>query len=288
LLGELLVSRGQLDRAKLSCAVQAAQRVGGLLGEYLIAEGLSSRAAITAALEAQLFEKVVALVNLPDDSLVRFYYGHNLLTGWASDEVFVPDPFHVIYAATRRWTDRRRIRGSLQKIRDLELVLHPDAYVPTFALSQAEREVLDRIQVGGTSLRALHEAQLTNEEEVNSIVYALAITRQFQFRHQQRAPMRPLSFLPDGSRWQVDAWSSLPSSEPSSWSSTFQGLPTIAPPGPPSPSRPAPVSSPSGQPRATPPDVSAGGTDDMRDHEAAKREAADEARLLIARRPPCR
>jgi hypothetical protein len=237
LLGETLVARGQLDRALLDDAVETAQEIDALLGEYLIVESLASRDAVTAALEAQVVEKVVALVNLPDDSLYRFYHGRNLLTGWATGELFAADPLNVIHAAVRQWMDRQRVRSSLQKIRRHDLVFHPDAHVSGLALSPAEREVLSRIQAGGYSLQTLHDDHLADEEEVNSIVYALAITRQFQFPKQRKAPMRPLSCLPDGPLRQVGSPSSFPlGSEPPSWNSMLVGFPSAsALPGKPSP-----------------------------------------------------
>ena len=190
LLGEILVASGELAYEQLDDAVMTALEIDALLGEYLMLENLANRSAVIHALEQQVVEKLVELVNLPDDTRYAFYRGVNLLSTWAGDDLFPARPLSVILAASRAWRDRRRIRGALLKILDQELRLHPKADLSGLATSPAEVAVLNALLSGGHTLRTLHKLGVAREEEVNSLVYTLAITRQFHFRRQKKDPMR--------------------------------------------------------------------------------------------------
>jgi hypothetical protein len=189
-LGELLVAAGQLSPSKVETAVATARDIEALLGEYLIVDNLSSRGAVIHALENQVSAKLVGLANLPDDARYAYYRGTNLLARWAGDDLFPAHALSLILAVARDWKDRRRIRGALHKLIDQQLRLHPDCDLARLATTDAEIAVLNALVGGGLTLRELHSRRLAREEDVNSLVYALAITRQFHFRKQQKPPMR--------------------------------------------------------------------------------------------------
>jgi len=189
-LGELLVAAGQLSRDQLDLAVSTAQEIGALLGEYLIVDNLSSRGAVIHALESQVTAKIVGLANLSEDARYAYYRGTNLLATWAGDDLFPANALSVILAVARAWQDRRRIRGALHKIVDQELRLHAECDLARLATTDGEVAALNAIVAGGLTLRDLHGQRLARQDDVNSLVYALAITRQFQFRKQQKPPMR--------------------------------------------------------------------------------------------------
>jgi hypothetical protein len=189
-LGELLVAAGQLSPDQLDLAVSTAQEIGALLGEYLIVDNLSSRGAVIHALESQVTAKIVGLANLSDDARYAYYRGTNLLATWAGDDLFPANALSLILAVARAWQDRRRIRGALHKIVDQELRLHAECDLARLATTDGEVAVLNAIVAGGLTLRDLHGQRLARQDDVNSLVYALAITRQFQFRKQQKPPMR--------------------------------------------------------------------------------------------------
>lgn len=199
-LGELLVAAGQLDPGKVDAAVATARDIDALLGEYLIVESLASRGAVIHALENQVTAKLVALANLHEESRYAYYRHTNLLASWAGDDLFPAHPLGLILAVARAWQDRRRIRGALHKILDQELRLHPDCDLARLAATDAEVAALNALVGGGYTLRSLHRTRVAREEEVNSLVYALAITRQFLFRKQQKPPMR----FPGARRSQLD------------------------------------------------------------------------------------
>ena len=190
LLGELLVAAGQLSADKVENAVATARDIDALIGEYLIVDSLASRGAVIHALENQVTAKLVALANLPDEAQYAYYRHTNLLASWASDDLFPAHPLSLILSIARAWQDRRRIRGALHKILDQELRLHPDCDLARLETTDPEVAVLNALVGGGYTLRTLHRQRFARQEEANSLVYALAITRQFLFRKQQKPPMR--------------------------------------------------------------------------------------------------
>jgi len=190
LLGEMLVAEGQLNASVVETAVNSAREIGTLLGEYLILDGLASRKAVIRALENQVVAKIVALTNLPDDSRYAYYAGVNFLSHWAGDDLFPANPLTVILAVSRVWSVRQRVRSALHKIVDRRLRFHPDNDVGRMAAADADLAVISAIMSGNYTLRQLHEKFPTYREDVNSLVYALAITRQFALRKDQKPPMR--------------------------------------------------------------------------------------------------
>lgn len=189
-LCEMLVAEGELDPMRVDAAVATAKDIDALIGEYLIVDSLASRGAVIGALERQVTAKLIALANIQEESRYAYYRGTNLLASWAGDDLFPAHPLSMILAIARAWSDRRRIRGALHKILDQELRLHPECDLARLATTDPEVEVLNGLVGGGYTLRSLHRQRLAREEEVNSLVYALAITRQFLFRKSQKPPMR--------------------------------------------------------------------------------------------------
>jgi len=190
LLGELLVADGQIDPNALETARQTAHEIGTLIGEYLIVDGLASRKAVIRALDNQVTAKIVGLANLPDDAQYAFYADTNFLTNWAGDDLFPTHALSVILAVARVWLDRRRIRGALNKISNRPLRLHPECDISRVAATDADVAVISAITQGSLSLRQLHERFPAFDQDIDSLVYALAITRQFHLGKNHKPPMR--------------------------------------------------------------------------------------------------
>ena len=187
-LGELLVRSGALDADRLDEAVSTAREIEALLGEYLILDNLCTKDAVMQALEQQVVEKTIALANLPSETTYAFYRDVNLLSNWGGKDLFRANPLSVILATSRVWQDRRRMRGALHKIRDQRLLIHPDADLSHLAMTPNEQAVLKAIKTEDVTLRTLVDRHTMPDEEINSFIYALAITRQFGYRGQAKKP----------------------------------------------------------------------------------------------------
>jgi hypothetical protein len=189
LLGQILVHGGAIETKAVEQAVEGARRLGILLGEYLVGHDLVSREALLWALEAQLLNKIAYLANLAPEITYSYYREVDLLEGWGGGDVPVGCPLNPILASVRNWMDRARIRATLNRIGKHPLVLHEDSALTSLALLPEEEATLDVIRSEGMPLAQLFKRNVAEEEVVSSLVYSLAVTRQFAFKGQKKGPM---------------------------------------------------------------------------------------------------
>jgi len=234
LLGEVLVHGGAIDPRSVDQAVDGARRLGILLGEYLVGHDLVTREALSWALEAQLLEKIAYLANLAPEINYSYYRDVDLLDGWGGGDVPVGCPLNPILASVRNWMDRARIRATLNRIGKHPLVLHDDNALANIAVLPEEQAALDLIRTEALPLSQLFKRNLVDEEVVSSLVYTLAVTRQFAFKGQKKGPMAQAG----GPAWQVA--SSPPSANPPPSRSVPAAQPPSAPVGG---TQPAPAAS---------------------------------------------
>ncbi|MBI2892244.1 MAG: tetratricopeptide repeat protein [Deltaproteobacteria bacterium] len=189
LLGHELAARG-IKRDVITKAALSARTIGLLLGQQLMGEGVISEADLADALSSQVVHKVAGLANLPEATRYAYYPGRDFLENWAGAEVFPAEPLTTVLECVRGWMDRARILGTLGRIGTLPLDLHPQSNCSSLTLSADERAVFDLIAAGACTLPDLLDRRLTDVEVVRSLVYMLAITRQFHFSSSRGAPMR--------------------------------------------------------------------------------------------------
>lgn len=188
LLGDVLVDAGAMDKAAIEEAAAAAQRTQTLLGQYLVHKQLVSPEMLAWALESQLLQKIAHLANLAPEIEYSYYRDQDLLAKWAA-ETTLTHPLNPILGSVRNWNDRARVRATLNRIGKHPLVLHPDSDIATLALMTEEQTVLDAIRAESMPLSQLFKRNLADEEIVSSLIYALAVTRQFAFKGQKKRPM---------------------------------------------------------------------------------------------------
>ncbi|MBX3216975.1 MAG: hypothetical protein KF850_33390, partial [Labilithrix sp.] len=188
LLAEVLVEDGSLEAKAVDQAVEGARRLGILIGEYLVGHDLVSREALAWGLEGQLLRKIAHVANLAPEIQYAYYRDVDLLEGWGG-EVIVSHPLNPILASVRHWTDRARVRATLNRIGKHPLTLHPDSDLSNIAVIVEEQTVLDAIRAESMPLPQLFKRDLADEEVVSSLVYSLAVTRQFAFKGQKKGPM---------------------------------------------------------------------------------------------------
>ncbi|HVH47022.1 MAG TPA: hypothetical protein VM925_31980 [Labilithrix sp.] len=188
LLGDVLAREGLLQHDAVDQAVDGARRLGILLGEYLVGHDLVGREALAWGLQAQLLQKVAHVANLAPDIEYAYFRDVDLLDSWGGD-VLVSHPVNPILASVRHWRDRARVRATLNRIGNHQLALHPEADLSNLALTEEEQVVLDALRDRGVPLEALFEQKLADEATVSSLVYTLAVTRQFTFLGQKKPPM---------------------------------------------------------------------------------------------------
>jgi tetratricopeptide (TPR) repeat protein len=188
LLGDELVAAGAVTREVVSKAIDSAKRLGVLLGEYLRGNSLVSADALARALEVQVRKKVASLVNLSPDTGYCFYRDVNALDSWAGEQLTPCHPLDAVLACARDWYDRARIHATLNRLGKQALVLHGDVDLSPLALTDEEEQVLAVMRAEGPPLQNLYQRRFADEETISSLVYMLAVTRQFSFA--KAPPMR--------------------------------------------------------------------------------------------------
>lgn len=187
-LGEVLVDSGALDVDELEHVVTGARHVGLLLGRYLVDHDLVSRESLAKGLETQLLRKIAHITNLASEISYSYYRDVDLLEDWGADTALT-HPLNPILASVRHWGDRSRVRATLNRIGKHPLLLHSDSDLTNLSVVPEEQPVLDAIRDEGMPLQPLLEQNLADGEVVSSLVYSLAVTRQFAFKGQTKGPM---------------------------------------------------------------------------------------------------
>jgi hypothetical protein len=187
-LGDQLVSSGLVSRATINEAVEGSRRLGVLLGEYLVGHDLVTRDALSRALEIQVANRVASIVNFSPETTYSFYRDLDFLAAVETDGV-TSDAINAILATVRMWHDRARIRATLTRIDRHPLVFHEQADTSHLALTPEEGKVLEFIREARPTTSALFQRRLADDEQVSSLIYALAVTRQFAFKGQKGTPM---------------------------------------------------------------------------------------------------
>ncbi len=241
-LGEELAAAGLVSADRATESLEAAKRLGVLFGEYLAGEGVITRGQLATALEAQIVRKVSRLVNMPPPTTYVFYKDTNLLDGWGGEGVVACDPLNSILASVRYWHDRARIRATLSKITKQPLVLHDGTALGGLELTADEAAALAVIREERPSLSVLFHRKVADDEDVSSLVYMLAVTRQLSFPGQKAGPMlfQNTSYRPppsqqpsdgaSGSRRIMDHIESAMAVDPSGLPASLFSSPSFGPP----------------------------------------------------------
>ncbi len=128
-----------------------------------------------------MLRKFAAIANLPTETTYAFYRDIHALDQWGGKSPVRVEPLQVMLETVRAWYDRHRIRGTLYRMKDRTLVLREDANAAGLMGDPSAAAVIGAIDAGGTNILSLYRKRVADEEDVNSVVYTLAVTRQFTF-----------------------------------------------------------------------------------------------------------
>lgn len=188
-IGDVLVSLGAIAPEAIEPALEAARASGGLVGDAIVKQGRATREVVDHALAEQLSRRVADLSNLGDPWVYSFYRDFDVLEGWGGTAPVTPSPVDAVLASIRAWQDRERVQTTLGRLAKHPLKLHPDADVAMLMLSPAEVALFHRIVTESPPTKTLLEGD--KNDVGGSLVYALAVTRQFNFKGQKKGPMAP-------------------------------------------------------------------------------------------------
>jgi hypothetical protein len=192
-LGDEAILSGACSEAQLASALARAERERTRLGLELVSQAGVTPEMIKCLLCIQAAKRVAELVNLPPDTRYALHLGER------AREPYEPwAPLDVILAAVRTWADRPRIHGTMRFIGNRSLALHPDADLAGLATLPAETAALDAMRAGPVTLEALYRS---SSGGLSSLIYVLAVTRQFAFSQDKGPPMgRPFAVAQQATR----------------------------------------------------------------------------------------
>ncbi len=182
LLGEQLVATGFLPAAALPDTIAEAASADQRLGEHLVDGGRIGSEDLTRLLEGQIEARCRRLATMPPETTFAF---HTLVLPPAPR--FEPwDPLNVLLATVRAWPDRSRIHATVRWLSGRPLALHRAADLSTLRLTQTESAALATLRSDTPTLEELYAA---HGEGLSSLLYTLAVARQFAFSSEKGPPM---------------------------------------------------------------------------------------------------
>jgi hypothetical protein len=181
-IGDELVAMGHVSEDALSDALVTSQSSRKRLGELLVLAGAIDPAVLTSALALQTARRLALLANLPPASTFSLYFSAR-----AEPEPLAPwAPLDTLLATIRAWDDRARLRGTLRWLADKSLHLCIESDLEGLMLTSREREAVALMRSDSPSLRTLYA---TVGKGLSSLLYMLAVTRQFGFMGAKGKPM---------------------------------------------------------------------------------------------------
>ncbi len=174
LLGQMLVDAGAIDEKTL----EAALATQGLLGDVLLLAGRVERDALEKVAEDQFRRRMVRLFALPPETAYRYYDGHEELAEYGGDPANI-DPLALLWSGLRTHGEvSAMMEGTLARLGETPLRLHPAATVARFGLEPEETKLLDELGARPVTLAELCAASFPGM--ARRLAYALAITRQVE------------------------------------------------------------------------------------------------------------
>ncbi|MEJ7729201.1 MAG: hypothetical protein WKG00_08295 [Polyangiaceae bacterium] len=173
-LGQLLIEEGVLSAPDLDAALAAK----GLLGDVLMLAGRIDPTRLDCALERQFCTRMKRFFALPPATQFAYYDGSSALVDWGGEASTI-EPLTLIWSGLREHGERSsRMAGMLERLADVPLVLHPKATLDRFSFDEQERAAVDVIAAKPVCLGEVSGWDLVTPAVLNSLVYALTITRQ--------------------------------------------------------------------------------------------------------------
>ncbi|MBI5534729.1 MAG: hypothetical protein HY898_18530 [Deltaproteobacteria bacterium] len=189
LLGEMLVEGGLITTQVVEQAVGEAALIDAPLGEFLVLQDLVQRGALEVVLQEQMMRKLAAIANQTPGTTYSFYRDVSLLENWGGKVGVRLEPLRAVLATVRAWTDRNRIRGTLYKMKDRKLIISSQGDVSCLISDETALSILASIEPGDATVMDLYRRRLADEEEVNALIYTLAVMRYFSFSAAKGPPM---------------------------------------------------------------------------------------------------
>lgn len=176
-LGDVIVALRLADPAAVASVEIEATAQHTLLGSMLVTRGIIDEATLSEALEEQSFRRIEWLATLGSDTVYGYYDGSDLLSAYGTPEGVDVNPLAVTWRALRLLDKAAAVDATLARIGDRELRLHPQSRTAKFGFDPREKAVVDVLRAKPQSLSKLLGTGLLPEGQIKKVVYALVVTR---------------------------------------------------------------------------------------------------------------
>jgi hypothetical protein len=181
-IGDDLVAMDHVREEHLAEALVAAGSSRRRLGELLVQSGAVEPDALTHALTLQTAKRLALLANLPAESTFSLYFSAR-----AEPEPHAPwAPLDLLLATIRAWEDRSRLHGTLKWLANKRLTLSVDGNLEALMLTSREQDAIALMRRESPSIKTLYACV---GKGLSSLLYMLAVTRQFTFTSAKGKPM---------------------------------------------------------------------------------------------------
>ncbi|MCA9618215.1 MAG: hypothetical protein KC731_04320, partial [Myxococcales bacterium] len=179
-----LVPRDVLDRT-----LARATRDHSLHGQILVKRGLLQLDELLAVLRQQIVDRMGFLMRLGPTTRYAYYDGVDLLADMGGAITSPCDPYPLIMMGVRKYLDWDVLDKVLEKVKDRELTLHPEATPARLGLKREEREALEFFEREPMSLIELLGFGDLDEVAAQRLIYALIVTRSIDLSKGTRRPV---------------------------------------------------------------------------------------------------
>lgn len=252
LLGEVLIAARIVTPALVDASLATAKAAGMKVGEMLVRAGMVKREALDDALREQLMGRIEWLAKLPGEATFAFYRDLDLLEHWGA----VPgvSPLTALMVAARTWPDEARVRSNLFRLKDTQLMLHPDADFTGQQLRPNEQVLLEAISHGPFTVAGLRARNVCTDAPSMAFLYMLMAARLVGVQGKLKPPAAAKRSSPAAATAPASTAAAQRPAAPKAPASAprAQAAAVAAPPSDNAPK--APASSPSSKPRAPAPD----------------------------------
>ncbi len=174
-----------------------------LHGKALVRTKVLTQEQVNRGLERQLTDQMMTLVELPDETVWRYYDDVDLLAGWGAESDVRLDPYPFVWASLEKHPPWAHVRPALARASESAMRLRADANVERFGFDRRARAIADLLKRKAWRLNQLVIKSGATIEAVDLVAYCLMLTKQVDFLPATEAD-RPIDSAPDSSPISVD------------------------------------------------------------------------------------
>jgi tetratricopeptide (TPR) repeat protein len=178
-LPDVLRGLGLIDAAHLGAAQRAAESMGQPLENRLAEEGGLDATGLFVALREHLARQVLALCDLPPETVFGLYQA-NYLAAFGPLQQWRVKPLPLVWRALADHLPVERRAALLRDLAGRDLKLRFESPVSRYHLTSEEQNVVDFLKIKPLSLEMLQAAGVGSEDLVARVTCALVLSRQLE------------------------------------------------------------------------------------------------------------